>query len=249
MKKSQLRNIIKESIKTLMTEQPVAVDIGASPLHANSGFTFGIGNVTIGGQTPIGGEQFLYTPSGYGSGQKNSDFTSNYLSNKCAEYGELNYFDYPFDIGNPQTVWVITQINSSVNNPNNPINDLQPYNGPALCSYANISNATNNNQVNDPCFFQCTHYKCTQKGNHPKFGSECKVINRSIPYGASNYNILHLTLQDCLASGCEPIQDIGPKTQDITPFTTTPQSMVKPDDRIGTIDPEINRMRDLANIK
>ena len=59
----------------------------------------------------------------------------------------------------------------------------------------------------------------------------------------------HLTLQDCLASGCEPIQDIGPKTQDITPFTTTPQSMVKPDDRIGTIDPEINRMRDLANIK
>ena len=76
-------------------------------------------------------------------------------------------------------------------------------------------------------------YNCI-KGDNPKFGSKCVEVQGN----GGQFS----TKQDCLESGCEPLRaddNLGKELE--TPLTTTPQSKM--------IDPEIDRMQKRANIK
>ena len=79
-------------------------------------------------------------------------------------------------------------------------------------------------------------WQCKNKGNHPKFGKHC--VETTSGYGFT-------TKQDCIASGCEPLK---PDTnKDLT--AVTPLTGPAPQPKIAQPDDEMQRMQDLANIK
>jgi|TARA_R100001463_G_scaffold135494_1_gene198894 hypothetical protein len=71
--------------------------------------------------------------------------------------------------------------------------------------------------------FRCsTSWECVQKGNHPKFGFECKKIQ-----GLTGQ---YATKQECIDSGCEGINPgISPAIGNVTPpIITTPTQPIQP---------------------
>ena len=91
---------------------------------------------------------------------------------------------------------------------------------------------------------------CACLGSQPiDYGWRCKdtwpekpgVGMKCVPGNVNNPGPFS-TKQDCLASGCEPLPADKDLEKNLTPgITTDPQSQIA--------DPEIDRMKDLANIK
>ena len=96
--------------------------------------------------------------------------------------------------------------------------DPFPFTDPSGVPISNSSfNGANETLVDIP-----TSYDCVQKGNHPKFGFECKEIQGTLGQFA--------TLQDCIDSGCEGINpQTGPTISNVTPpIITTPTQPIQP---------------------
>jgi len=79
-----------------------------------------------------------------------------------------------------------------------------------------------------------TSFECVQKGDHPKFGFECKEIQGTLGQYASK--------QDCIDSGCEGINpQTGPTIGNVTPpIITTPTQPIQP--RLSNPENEIEEL-------
>ena len=272
MKKSELKNIIRESIKKLINEQATGLRCGVTPAHAFPGNTWGgqgqFDNMTIDGATPTVGQIFEFNGTFGSYTNLTIPGTPSWLANACPTYGAMSYWDYPLSQGTPGNNWRVVSTMPVIGNPplidytstsDNPCTWAQFANqflngnhpqcdigcGTAVygCTDPNALNYDPNANMSHsgtPCDYG---FRCKQKGNHPKFGSECAPGNQNNPGSFT-------TLQDCLNSGCEKRiePDIDktikePAGPSITPFTIDPQDMVKPE------EDRVKRMQELANIK
>ena len=270
MKKSKLKHIIRESIKELMTEQyrPAndCIRIGFRTACPNQGssfyqnlhtmgfpggnFTTFSDNMGPGGQ--FSGQDVCYTINGQPITSTNYQQYAGQLftldPSFAAAAGILgatipgaNYYTGACD------VFEIVSPGYSLASYNMTVELFPASCGQGGCGTGQqVSGCTDSNAYNyDPNAVQddgsCDYgFYCRKLGNHPKFGSKCTPANQSNPGPFA-------TLQDCLNSGCEFTKPNKGKTMtepagpSITPFTTDPQSKM--------IDPKIDRMQELANIK
>tara|TARA_A100001515_G_scaffold60224_1_gene47469 strand:+ start:804 stop:1574 length:771 start_codon:yes stop_codon:yes gene_type:complete len=253
MKRSELRNIIRESVKELLNEQ-------SNPTQLAGGNCDGATVHTLSIYDPNYAQNFIDT---YGP---NADM-SNYVSH--GPPGLLGP-SYPSNTCMHSNGYVYEYKTFSLYAPNNPVQ------GPFFNSFNDLINEINTRSwasmlystsmtFNDVVYqvqndtsggfltvgtsprricTGCTNtignqnppeiYKCVKD---PKFGGKCTKYTNQPPTNPVNGPFY--SKQECIESGCEGIgTDIGPS---ITPFTIDPQSK--------TIDPEIDRMQDLANIK
>ena len=275
MKKSKLRNIIRESIKELITEQAGdtvlpsnCLRIGfrtACPnqgssfyqnLHTmgypgNSATTFS-DNMGPGGQ--FSGQDVCYTINGQPITSTNYQQYAGQLFTLDPSYAAAagilgatipgaNYYTGACDVfemfanaGNLASYnMTVELIPASCGQGGCGSSTGQQVSG---CTDSNAYNFDLNATLDDG---SCDYgFYCRKLGNHPKFGTKCTPANQSNPGPFA-------TLQDCLNSGCEFKNPNKGKTitepagPSITPFTTDP--------RFKMIDPKIDRMQDLANIK
>jgi hypothetical protein len=268
MKKSQLRKIIRESIKELITEQQqsqmIVVGYPNAPGWAGTNYycagsqpggfrwaccclqqNYNPGTTTIDYVGGPAGNTNLFSWLGRtvpcvqncnctNSGQ--TWMTNQQVNDLIANHGTMPIYNASstFPIGNFIGVW---DDGNTTNQFGNSISCNQWVTDNLVSGCTNPS-ATNYNPSANQDDGSCDYgFACMPLGNHPKFGSEC------VP-GTQNNPGTFTTEQECLASGCEPLRDPDTKKgveKNITPFTTDPQSKV--------IDPEIDRMQDLANIK
>jgi hypothetical protein len=214
MEKSHLRNIIKESIKELMTEQ-------SHICHFFSAC----------GETGLTGGSYPYYLDYYNApnqGDKTIKSNDFYVAVGSPSPGSVVHVT-----GTNNPVWQGGQFVS------HPLDTCLQYNGTYSCgggmsSYLLTAQGTPMSSCND-----CNRWDCEQKGHWSN--------TKCVPAGPGGQ---FATKQDCMMSGCEGMHDDGPYddlTSDlgggpISPLTTDPQDMVKPDD-------EISRMQDLANIR
>ena len=253
MKKSELRKIVRESIKELITEQ-------------TNQFPYG-GNCS--GKTLIPGYILgsSSTQSIYDVINQNYGPNANWLDYVYELEDTTANIQYMMDntsacIASPTTIYQSSWFFYSVNQP-------------SWCGFNHVYNFQQfidglNNVPNSPGTFTtgmtysqaralaianniggCLPSNFTgQFCNNCDYGWQCKehwkqmagLPGKCVPGTAQNPGQF-TTKADCIASGCEPIAADDPIDKDFTtPFTTTPQSIVEPDD-------EITRMQDLANIK
>ena len=181
MKKSQLRNIIRESIKELITEQSLSGTttlVESCMTGLNHDYVFCLENPQLGqiwstnntagnwfvkGITPT--NQTLNIPPVF-----NPPITGAMIGNPC----------------NPQYTYGATLQPSSTSCPPNTFI--------AGCTDSNAYNHDPNATQDDG---SCDYgFYCKPLGDNPKFGSKCTPANQSNPGPFA-------TLQDCLDSGCE----------------------------------------------
>jgi len=253
MKKSQLRTIIRESIKELITEQAVVTSHNTIELQiCNSQDP----NHTIGQivNTSMQNPNMGWTCNGAACDpatdlNKFYELTSN--SGYTMQF-ELIGLSHPVTVSNssfPQANMISSTCPNSFHRPGcgvpQALNYMKccppgplPYNVPAAL------NCVPNVLVDNCCEFEDPDWgwNCEQIGDHWKFGHHCVPGN---VYNPGQY----ATQQDCMsASPCADYLPWSPQTGDMenpgfeSPLTTTPQSMVKPDD-------EITRMKKLAKIR
>ena len=205
MKKSQLRKIIRESIKELMTEQSDGLNITV----ADCGWDlfsdwecfgqFCQGGVTV--QTSQGSTSY-------------SSYTGSNLNNV-------------FINGNPPQVGDLIEFDSSGLDPNgNPLPTvlagtskvviyIHPVSPSGLPKNYNYGHCKQDYDIipTDPYTFsggvgsvddKPTEWVCKQIGSHPKFGSKCTEVPIIGSYGSYSYSPgAFQTKQDCISSGCE----------------------------------------------
>jgi len=293
MKKSQLRNIIRESIKQLITEQPTPVCVSIStcwrsrpaswqaayeagnPQFIAGGGTYNISNNAMGhtkkflinGAIPQLGDVFM-GPTGFTTGYGAWGIVQQqgalpmppgyHMYQPCIVRIVHNHSN----CGN----WTINQVLSTGNawnppghalpggpHPACPAEPLPPtnltFNGCTDSTALNFNSAAVIDDGSCEYGYKCESIWYIQTGKRDK-----NIGNQCIP-GTQQNPGTHLTMQDC-ESNCD-LQYIDPKSKTITPFTTDPQSMTKPDDEFGTVDiepirgedDEIIRMQELADIK
>ena len=190
MKKSQLRNIIRESIKELMVEQASPgcstfvvserCDDGVLPPNAPSGQTQGAptlsGCITYGGQPLAVGDIFYSGP--------NVTITNCNSGNVTNATNVLPYNQGWFKVTST------TPASTS--------------GGPNQCNQHNDIPTTTNRPPRT-CFDDQppvgTSWNCEQTGDHPKFGSKCVEVQGT----GGQFQ----TQQDCMESGCEGMRDRG----------------------------------------
>ena len=229
MEKSKLRNIIKESIKELMTEQ-VNVPGTRASLHKCTGYPPGsYGNFCIPNQyNPAIGQGWTIDQYHATSGQWVPGFnffiTDVYPSQPCnAVINGVETLLSPY-----------TSLGNGFGNQN-------PGQGCWWCCTQSSWNlgGTPSGDCWNACPGSSNYYgwNCEQIGDHPKFGSKCVPGNQNNP-GTFQ------TMQDCMESGCEGLSPDKSKDiqQPFSPLTTDPQDMVKPE------DDEMRRMKELAKI-
>ena len=257
VKKSQLRNIIKESIKELMTEQfgQNCSTIDPSNFGATTNWQ---SNWTQGN---FGCHAFeicyQYPPTHPQAGQwvtlanGNTGIGLAYYQNNGGTFRNNNDF-YQW-LGSPS-------VGSHVY-----IEDASWPTNPAKLKYVGIQSTALavNNIIGFGTSGPWTSYPISDCSEGPDYGYKCESIwyiqtgkrdknigNQCIPGTAQNPGT-HLTMQDC-ESNCD-LQYIDGKTKTITPFTTDPQSMTKPKDDLVVVWPGKSDMKDrlqeLANIK
>ena len=251
MKKSELRNIIRESIKGLITEQTNQFPYGGNC----SGKTIIPGFILQGG----GANVFDTINQNYGPTAnwldyvyERADSPANiqwYINNTavCPASPTSLYTSSWYTHSVNQPSWcgfnycynfqcIIDGFNNVPNSPGtfttsmtwSQAHTLAVNNGIGGCWPSNFSSQ----------FCKNCDYGWTCKDTWPeKPGIGMKCVK-----GTSQNPGQFTTKADCLASGCEPLHADDDLEKDFTtPFTTTPQSIVEPDD-------EITRMQDLANI-
>ena len=266
MKKSQLRKLIRESIKQLITEQTqMGVTAWVQTCGQQSGLTIGSfchpdPNVQVGDTFRLD----TYYSTGPSSGGVGQQFFVKYVSgNPC----QVSY-PPPQPPGSYSGTVTISNVNQGkmlnfleTNNKGSCDRCCNPYhwqNSP-MQQFQFIAGGYCWVQAcgNNPTVLGCTdstafNYdpNATQDDGSCDYGWRCKehwkqmagLPGKCVPGTAQNPGQF-TTKADCIASGCEPIAADDPIDKDFTtPFTTTPQSIVEPDD-------EITRMQDLANIK
>ena len=232
MKKLQLRNIIKESIKELMTEQ----------LAPNEGNWYQVrGWCCDGCSTPT-------KPINWWNVQ------GNWIAANGSFSGGIHTSVPPdITVGSGSPVGCVRVVNSSGGG-------LSVIGGHKFATHQGAkyqivgSSGTNSAnctpiqgtfiEASGGCPYPGDVWKCVKKGNDWKFGGKCIKTphnganllhqNKRVQLGLTNYPFwiqskFHNTKQECLASGCEGLgPDDDRKTQDITPLTTDPQSKQKP---------------------
>ena len=257
MKKSQLRKIIRESIKQLITEQ-------------TNQFPYG-GNCS--GKTLIPGyiHGSLSTQSIYDVINQNYGPNANWLDYVYELEDTTANIQYMMDntsacIASPTTIYQSSWFFYSVNQPSwcgfNHVYNFQQFidglnnvpNSPGtfttgmtysqartLAIANNIGGCLPSNFTGQFCNNCDYGYRCGKSEIKPGLS-----LNKCVPGTAQNPGPF-LTLQDCLDSDCELKQADDDLEKDFTtPFTTTPQSKMA-DPKIT--DPQIDRMQDLANRK
>jgi len=231
MKKSQLRHIIRESIKELMTEQPTGTLVTLTTCsltgpNTNWAPSCRAGNLSVGDIIAGNPDRFVTSVGGPCSGSPPfgilaanlitpiipapgvSSWMNSTCPNACVGWtsGMNGIFgwDHPsqYQMNIPQGDAIVGCIPSMGHPP-------------------------------DGYGYKCESIWYIQTGKRDK-----NIGNQCIP-GTQQNPGTHATMQDC-ESDCD-LQHIDGKTKTTTPFTTTPQSIVEPDD-------EITRMQDLANI-
>jgi hypothetical protein len=204
MKKSQLRQLIRESIKELVNE---VTEIGKNITVADCGWDlfedwncwgqYCLGGVAV--QTPQGAVSY----SSYGG----SSFSNVKINGNTPQVGDLIEFDTsglgpngdPLPSGFAGTSKVVIYIH-----PVAPTGLEKNYNyGHCKTNYDLIGGYDDNTL--DP-MDKPTEWICKQIGNHPKFGSKCTEVqivgfNGSYSYSPGAFQ----TKQDCINSGCEPL--------------------------------------------
>ena len=272
MKKIKLKNIIRESIKELVNEQASLPNYGPGVYRSvslygcgNNSYTGYQNQACDMGEWPHAHQSnlaysnlCLYVTdsngvpfSGFGDanpaiveyqGQK-------YRLSGIGTHAQSTCADFGIPVSEPATIVNGCKL---VGSGPNAIN-VSPYHNPndPVCAagVTTVQGCTDSTAFNyDPNATQddgsCDYgFYCKPLGDNPKFGSKCTPANQSNPGPFA-------TLQDCLDSGCELKRvDKDDKTikepagPSITPFTTDPQDMVKPEEDM------VKRMQDLANIK
>ena len=164
MKKSQLRNIIRESIKQLMTEQanPNAKMVQVYPAHQHSGTLFSnasLDNILVDGQTPQVG-QYIEIPN-FNTYQTYGGMTGNpwsFCSDVAGMGPTIENTPLLTDIttGNQQNIFRIKHIfPANTISSNSPLTTYSSvsYSG---CTYNDIYSAVINNNTNDSCWIDCS---------------------------------------------------------------------------------------------
>ena len=241
MKKSQLRNIIRESIKGLMTEQQ-------SPNTRSVAFNW----------CDDSGNDFAYT--GY-------DVNNQLFNSYCMTVngGQVPQIGQTIEAGDPPNwPWPGVVPNGNPFGRSLKITLVSPASGngpvpgqPGACSNG-WNQAYNSYDIPLALGSGCPVYGCTDSNayNHDPnatqddgscdYGFYCKdtwpekpgIMKKCTP-GNQNNPGQFSTKADCLASGCEPLR-ADDDIKSITPFTTDPQSKMT--------DPTIDRMQQLAKI-
>ena len=257
MKKSQLKKLIRESIKQLMSEQPQQGNlkvsggnlslvpcnvpgghlptqwsysfIGWSPISTNQPGTQTLNSPCIILNIPNGDPFPLYGDPAYdgsvGPGAAVTDTSGNVYRMYIG--GIYSHSSCP----NPQlTLTVHTSWTTNI------VPDALPPGDPNGC----------NPNFSGPVI------KCKKNETHPKFGGTCVEVLSDSPstmpgnpgwYTIPNNPDFFDSMYDCKQSDCQQglSPDSGGGKDPITPLTTTPQSKV--------VDPEVDRMQKIANIK
>jgi hypothetical protein len=255
MKKSQLRHIIRESIKELITEQTNQFPHGGTC----SGKTIIPGFILQGG----GPNLFDTINQLYGPTANWND----YVYERNESVAQIQWYENPppgygpYCIASPTSIYTSFMYVHSVNQPS--------WCGFNYCGNFQCIIDGFNNVPNSPGTFTTSmtwsqvHTLAVNSGiggcwpsnfaghscSNCDYGWQCKehwkqmagLPGKCVPGTYQNPGQF-TTKADCISSGCEPLPADVDLEKDITPFTTTPQSIVEPDD-------EITRMQDLANIK
>ena len=248
MKKSQLKNIIRESIKQLMSEQPQQGNYTLTNLNLTPC------NIP-GGHSPT---SWFYSFTGWMPSDWNhpsaqtfsnicvlvNDPSGNVLSNSSALLNGPNVSDTS---GNTYRMQAQFSQGQSCPNPQLILTAHASHTHPALPDSLPVGDPNGCNPN-----FSGPVIKCKKNETHPKFGGTCvEVLSDSPSTMPGNPGWLSITnnpnyfdsMYDCKQSDCEQglSPDSGGGKDPITPLTTTPQSKI--------IDPEIDRMQKIANIK
>ena len=260
MKKSQLKNIIKESIKELMTEQTSPGTLVGLTKHCDSSLWRGIGG-GVSNEITSGGGGYGYDPETINS--------IAILANYCWE-GNLQVGDTmtvtghnynPFDVyGSGGSNWTpsynvgethfVAKVWGPCNNINNSnhgtisVNPLWTYvkNDPSItCPYCcNCSPGGANDWQTNPNNYGTGWWNMpsgTQCQDEQASGHCWAKCNQDYPVTNPNYDPTWKFDKPTLIAK-DLAQDMG-GNKGFKPFTTEPQDE----------DPEINRMQDLANIR
>ena len=256
MKKTKLKNIIRESVQKLIKEQWLPPAPGHKEVYGEScGGSFSA-HFCITNMNPQVGDIFKtqdYHHSWYQHASTNNNrkfFITKIIGNCNPEnhswaVNPATGTQEP-SINNANVIHTITGTCSECKNCCN----YYPHNPPGCVGSANngiwiYPNGGQQIQATGACWDRCQGtgysgktYDC-KPGWKEGIGGKCVEVQ-----GAGGQ---FANLQDCLFSGCEGIGPQGGPTTTIpqggfSPLTTDPQSMIEPDD-------EISRMQDLANIK
>ena len=248
MKKSELRKIIRESIKELVNEAPLShKEVYVVSCGGNYSMHMCVANINPQVGDIFKTQDYYHSWDSSASSINNRKWwvmkvTGNCDPSNIYSYGKLNPATGIQEIvlNNSNVINTITGTCSECKNCCNYSasggNPIPGCNGTANNGIWTYPPGGQQIQATGACWDRCQGggyigetYNCKPKGNHPKFGSKCVAVQ-----GAGGQ---FANLQDCLASGCEGLgSDDIKKNINTTPLTTDPQSKItEPDDEITRI--------------
>ena len=259
MKKYQLKNIIRESVKGLMTEQ-------TGQMGNFQGSTEVIPCTLSGGIRPI---EWAWTIAGWQPWSYNQpgkiDINGCYrLEDNNGNLITSPGFSHPVTSNvkvnglgaDPNAWYILGNYNTMQTSCPNPIATITIHTG-GITQGLGLPIAFPPGQGCTPNFSGPV-IQCKKNPVHWKFGGTCQEVTSSSPSGISGNpgwtsikptsSKFFNTMYDCKLSDCEQglSSDDGGGKDPITPFTTDPQSIMA-DPEIT--DPQIDRMQKIANIK